>query len=489
MATTVPLDYQMLIDGELVDSDGGRFAVTNPANGEEIATVPNATVDDVTRAIDSADRALVGWRQTPAGERARILRAAAAGIRAEAAHIGGVMTDEQGKPLAEAKGEVEYAAAFLDWFAGEAERIYGQTLPPLTADKRILVLKQPVGVTAAITPWNFPAAMMTRKLGPALAAGCTSIVKPASATPLTAIEIVRIMHEAGVPAGVVNLITSRRTADVADTLFHDARVRKISFTGSTEVGKDLIRASADQVKRLSLELGGHAPFIVFDDADLEAALDGTIASKFRNAGQTCICANRIYVQRSIHKAFIDGLARRVAALSVGNGRGEGVQIGPLIDDRAVDKADQHVRDALAKGATLVEGGSALNDGEFANGNFYKPTLLDGVTPDMQIFSEETFGPVAGVTVFDTEEEVVRSANDTVYGLSAYFYTRDYARLLRVAEGLEYGIVGANDALPSNAKAPFGGMKESGYGREGGPQGIDEYLEIKYVSIGGVGLPH
>jgi succinate-semialdehyde dehydrogenase/glutarate-semialdehyde dehydrogenase len=489
MATTVPLDYQMLIDGELVDSDGGRFSVTNPATGEEIATVPNATVDDVKRAIDSADRALVGWRQTTAGERARILRAAAAGIRAEADHIGGVMTDEQGKPLAEAKGEVEYAAAFLDWFAGEAERIYGQTLPPLAAEKRILVLRQAVGVTAAITPWNFPAAMMTRKLGPALAAGCTSIVKPASATPLTAIEIVRIMHEAGVPAGVVNLITSRRTADVADMLFHDARVRKISFTGSTEVGKDLIRASADQVKRLSLELGGHAPFIVFEDADLEAALDGTIASKFRNAGQTCICANRIYVQRSIHKAFIDGLARRVAALSVGNGRGDGVQIGPLIDERAVEKADQHVRDAVAKGATLIEGGGALTDGEFASGSFYRPTLLDGVTPDMQIFSEETFGPVAGVTVFDTEEEVVRSANDTVYGLSAYFYTRDYARLLRVAEALEYGIVGANDALPSNAKAPFGGMKESGYGREGGPQGIDEYLEVKYVSIGGVGLPH
>jgi succinate-semialdehyde dehydrogenase/glutarate-semialdehyde dehydrogenase len=488
MATTVPLDYQMLIDGELVDSDGGRFAVTNPATGEEIATVPNATVDDVTRAIDSADRALQSWRQTTAGERSRILRAAAAGIRAEVDHIGGVMTDEQGKPLAEARGEVEYAAAFLDWFAGEAERIYGQTLPPLTADKRILVLRQPVGVTAAITPWNFPAAMMTRKLGPALAAGCTSVVKPASATPLTAIEIVRIMHEAGVPAGVVNLITSRRTAEVADTLFHDARVRKISFTGSTEVGKDLIRASADQVKRLSLELGGHAPFIVFEDADLEAALDGTIASKFRNAGQTCICANRIYVQRSIHKAFIDGLARRIAALSVGNGRGDGVQIGPLIDDRAVDKADQHVRDAVAKGATLIEGGSAMTDGEFATGNFYRPTLLDGVTPEMQIFSEETFGPVAGVTVFDTEEEVVRSANDTVYGLSAYFYTRDYARLLRVSEALEYGIVGANDALPSNAKAPFGGVKESGFGREGGPQGIDEYLDIKYVSIGGVGQP-
>jgi succinate-semialdehyde dehydrogenase/glutarate-semialdehyde dehydrogenase len=490
MATTVPLDYRMMIDGELVDSDdGGTFSVTNPATGEEIATVPNATLDDLKRAIDSADRALVSWRQTTAGERAKILRAAATGIRAEVDHIAGVMTDEQGKPLAEAKGEVEYAASFLDWFAGEAERIYGQTLPPLTADKRILVLRQPVGVTAAITPWNFPAAMMTRKLGPALAAGCTSIVKPASATPLTAIEIVRIMHEAGVPAGVVNLITSRRTADVADMLFHDPRVRKISFTGSTEVGKDLIRASADQVKRLSLELGGHAPFIVFEDADLEAALDGTMASKFRNAGQTCICANRIYVQRSIHKAFVDGLAKRVAALAVGNGRGDGIQIGPLIDERAVEKADEHVRDAVAKGATLISGGNALTDGDYASGSFYAPTLLDGVTPEMQIFSEETFGPVAGVTVFDTEEEVVRSANASVYGLSAYFYTRDYARLLRVAESLEYGIVGANDALPSNAKAPFGGMKESGFGREGGPQGIDEYLEIKYVSIGGVGLAH
>ncbi|HEY1479876.1 MAG TPA: NAD-dependent succinate-semialdehyde dehydrogenase [Gaiellales bacterium] len=489
MATTVPTDYRMLIDGEMVASEGGTFAVTNPATGEEIATVPNATVEDVTRAIDSADRALVGWRQTTAGERAKILRAAAAGIRAEADHIGGVMTDEQGKPLAEAKGEVEYAASFIDWFAGEAERIYGQTLPPAAADKRILVLRQPVGVTAAITPWNFPAAMMTRKLGPALAAGCTSVVKPASATPLTAIEIVRIMHEAGVPAGVVNLITSRRTAAVADTLFHDSRIRKISFTGSTEVGKDLIRASADQVKRLSLELGGHAPFIVFEDADLEAALDGTIASKFRNAGQTCICANRIYVQRGIHDQFVKGLAKRVAALTVGNGRGDGIQVGPLIDDRGVDKADEHVQDALAKGATLISGGSALTDGEYASGSFYAPTLLDGITPDMQIFTEETFGPVAGVTVFDTEEEVVRSANDTVYGLSAYFYTRDYARLLRVAESLEYGIVGANDALPSNAKAPFGGVKESGYGREGGPQGIDEYLDVKYVSIGGVGLPH
>jgi succinate-semialdehyde dehydrogenase / glutarate-semialdehyde dehydrogenase len=486
MATIAKSEYQMPIGGEWVESDGGRFDVTNPATGEVVGSAVNATVDDVKRAIDAAAEALGPWKALAAIERARILRKASDRILAEADHIAGVMTDEQGKPLAEARGEVVYAASFLEWFAGEAERTYGMTLPPMNPQKRVLVLRQPVGVTAAITPWNFPAAMMTRKLGPALAAGCTSVVKPASATPLTAIEIVRIMHECGVPAGVVNLITSRRTGDVADTLFHDHRIRKISFTGSTEVGKELIRASADQVKRLSLELGGHAPFIVFDDADLEAALDGAIASKFRNAGQTCICANRIYVQRSIHKPFLEGLAKRVAALSVGNGRTEGVQIGPLIDERGVDKADEHVRDAVAKGATLIEGGERLTDGEFASGSFYRPTLLDGVTPDMQIFTEETFGPVAGVTVFDTEEEVVRSANDSVYGLSAYFYTRDYARLLRVSESLEYGIVGANDALPSNAKAPFGGMKESGYGREGGPQGIDEYLEVKYVSIGGVG---
>jgi succinate-semialdehyde dehydrogenase/glutarate-semialdehyde dehydrogenase len=488
MATTVGSEYRMLIGGDWVDSDGGTFEVTNPVDDEAIATVPNATAEDVTRAIDAADEALPAWRALAAVERARILRRAADNLRAETDHIGGVMTDEQGKPLAEAKGEVDYAASFFEWFAGEAERIYGQVLPPLKAEKRVLVLRQPVGVTAAITPWNFPAAMLARKLAPALAAGCTSVVKPASATPLTALEVGRVLEESGVPGGVVNIVTSRRTRDVSDTLFHDPRVRKLSFTGSTEVGKELIRASADQVKRLSLELGGHAPFIIFDDADLEAALDGTIASKFRNAGQTCICANRIYVQRGIHDAFMAGLEKRVRALKVGPGREEGVVIGPLIDEAGVEKSEEHVRDAVEHGATLVTGGERLSDGAFAQGHFYAPTLLDGVTPDMLMSHEETFGPVAGVTVFDTDDEAVELANDTVFGLASYFYTRDYARLLRVAERLQYGIVGANDALPSSAAAPFGGMKESGYGREGGPQGIDEYVEVKYVSIGGVGTP-
>src|SRR5436305_5252713 len=381
MATIAATDYSMPIGGEWVESDGGRFDVTNPATGEVVGTAVNATADDVTRAIDVAEQALGLWKALAAIERGRILRRAADRILAEADHIAGVMTDEQGKPLAEARGEVVYAASFLEWFAGEAERVYGMTLPPMNPQKRVLVLRQPVGVTAAITPWNFPAAMMTRKLGPALAAGCTMIVKPASATPLTALEVVRCMEEAGVPAGVVNVITSRRTGDVASTLFGDPRVRKISFTGSTEVGKDLIRASADQVKRLSLELGGHAPFIVFEDADITEAVDDAMASKYRNAGQTCVCANRIYVQRSIHAEFVKELARRAAAMKVGNGREEGVLIGPLIDDRGVAKAEEHVKDALAKGAELVVGGHRLTEGAFGSGSFYEPTVLDNVTED------------------------------------------------------------------------------------------------------------
>jgi succinate-semialdehyde dehydrogenase / glutarate-semialdehyde dehydrogenase len=473
MATIAANDYRMPIGGEWGESDGGRFDVTNPATGEVVGTAVNATADDVTRAIDAAEQALGPWQALAAIERGRILRRASDRILAEADHIAGVMTDEQGKPLAEARGEVVYAASFLEWFAGEAERVYGMTLPPMNPQKRVLVLRQPVGVTAAITPWNFPAAMMTRKLGPALAAGCTMIVKPASATPLTALEVVRCMEEAGVPAGVVNVITSRRTGDVAGTLFGDPRVRKISFTGSTEVGKELIRASADQVKRLSLELGGHAPFVVFEDADIEQAVDDAMASKYRNAGQTCVCANRIYVQRGIHAEFVKELARRAAAMKVGPGREEGVLIGPLIDDRGVAKAEEHVNDAVAKGAELVVGGHRLTDGAF--------------TEDMLIYREETFGPVAGVTVFDTEDDAIRMANDTIYGLAAYFHTKDYARMLRVAERLEYGIVGANDGIISSAAAPFGGIKESGFGREGGPQGIDEYLDVKYVSVGHVGI--
>jgi succinate-semialdehyde dehydrogenase/glutarate-semialdehyde dehydrogenase len=341
-------------------------------------------------------------------------------------------------------------------------------------------------VAAAITPWNFPAAMMTRKLGPAMAAGCTSVVKPASATPLTAALVLRAIEDGGAPPGVVNLVTSRSSGMVAETIFGDRRVRKVSFTGSTEVGKELIRLSADQVKRLSLELGGHAPYVIFDDADLEPAVDGLIASKYRNAGQTCVCANRTYVQRGIYKDFLDLLAEKVAKLVVGHGDRPGVHIGPLIDERAVDKAEAHVKDAIERGARLVVGGERLTEDEYARGSFFAPTVLDDVRPEMLISYEETFGPVCGLTSFDTEEEAIELANDSVYGLCAYFHTRDYARLLRVAEKLEYGIVGANAGIISAANSPFGGVKESGYGREGGAFGIDEYLDVKYVLVGAVG---
>ncbi len=482
------IDERLLMGGEWVEAaEGGRFDVTDPATGELVGTVPNAGEDDVRAAIDAAAAAFEGWKSLPAIQRARILRRAADLIRERKDQIGLVMTSEQGKPLAEATGEVEYAASFLEWFAGEAERVYGQVVPAMNPANRVLVLRQPVGVTAAITPWNFPAAMMTRKLGPAMAAGCTSVVKPASATPLTAALILRAIEDAGAPPGVVNLVTSRSSGMVAQTLFSDARVRKVSFTGSTEVGKDLIRLSAGQVKRLSLELGGHAPYLIFDDADLEEAVDGLIASKFRNAGQTCVCANRTYVQGGIYDAFVKLLAERVTRMEVGHGTRDGVTIGPLIDDRAVDKAEEHVQDAVTRGARLVVGGERLTDGEYAHGSFYAPTVLEGVTPDMLISTEETFGPVAGVTKFETEEEAIRLANDTVYGLAAYFHTRDYARLLRVAERLEYGIVGANSGIISAANVPFGGVKESGYGREGGAVGIDEYVDVKYVLVGGVGI--
>ncbi len=488
MATTMPkLDEKLLIGGAWKDATGGaRFDVTDPATGDTVGSVPNGTRDDVTAAIDAAAAALPGWRSTPALQRARILRKAADIMRERADLIATTMTSEQGKALAEAKGEVEYAASFFEWFAGEAERVYGEIAPPMNTANRVLVLRQPVGVVAAITPWNFPAAMMTRKLGPAMAAGCTSVVKPASATPLTAALVLRCIEDAGAPAGVVNLVTSRDAGMVADTIFHDDRVRKISFTGSTEIGKDLIRASADQVKRLSLELGGHAPYIIFDDADLEEAVDGLIASKYRNAGQTCVCANRAFVQRGIYDAFRARLTEKVEAMKVGHGLAEGTVIGPLINSAAVDKADEHVQDAIAKGATLVTGGRRLTEGEYANGAFYAPTIIDGVTREMDIFYEETFGPVAGLTVFDTEDEVIEYANDSIYGLASYFHTKDYARLMRVAERLEYGIVGANAGIISAANAPFGGVKQSGYGREGGSVGIDEYLDVKYVLMGNVG---
>jgi succinate-semialdehyde dehydrogenase / glutarate-semialdehyde dehydrogenase len=488
MAVITGKDEQLLIGGRWVGAESEeRFDVTNPATGEVVGTVPDGSEADVQGAIDAAADALEGWKSLPAIERARVLRRSADVIRERKDEIAAVMTAEQGKPLAEATGEVEYAANFLEWFGGEAERVYGQVVPAVNAANRVLVLRQPVGVVAAITPWNFPAAMMTRKLGPAMAAGCTSVVKPASATPLTAALVLRAIEDAGAPPGVVNLVTSRSAGMVAATIFGDRRVRKISFTGSTEVGKELIRLSAGQVKRLSLELGGHAPYLIFDDADLDEAVDGLIASKFRNAGQTCVCANRIYVQSGIYDDFLSRLADKVTRMVVGPGDQPGVTIGPLIDERGVEKADQHVQDAIRRGAGLVTGGERLTEGEFARGSFYAPTVLAGVTPDMLICSEETFGPVAGLSRFETEEEAIRLANDSVFGLCAYFHTRDYARLLRVAEKLEYGIVGANAGIISAANVPFGGVKESGYGREGGSVGIDEYLDVKYVLIAGVGV--
>jgi succinate-semialdehyde dehydrogenase/glutarate-semialdehyde dehydrogenase len=489
MATTqTRRDERLLIGGTWVEaSESGRFDVTNPANGEVVGSVPDATADDVRAAIEAASAALDDWRATSAQTRARLLRKSADVMRERIDEIGMIMTLEQGKPLAEAKGEVEYAASFMEWFGGEAERVYGQIVPPQNPANRVLVMRQSVGVVAAITPWNFPAAMMTRKLGPAMAAGCTSIVKPASATPLTAAAVLRAIEDAGVPKGVVNLLTSRSSGMVSRELFGDPRVRKVSFTGSTEVGKELIRLSADGVKKLSLELGGHAPYVIFDDADIDQAVDGLIASKFRNAGQTCVCANRAYVQRGVYDRVVEQLAEKVARMSVGNGLRDGVTVGPLIDERAVEKSEEHVRDAIQHGATLVTGGSRLSGGEYDSGSFYAPTVLSGVTDEMLIYREETFGPVAGLTPFDTEQQAIEYANDTIYGLAAYFHTRDYARLMRVAEKLDYGIIGANTGIISAANAPFGGVKESGYGREGGSVGIDEYLAVKYVCVGGVGI--
>jgi succinate-semialdehyde dehydrogenase/glutarate-semialdehyde dehydrogenase len=479
-------EAHLLIGGRWVEAvDSRRFAVVDPATGSVVGTVPDATAADVQRAIDAAAEALPSWRRTTAAERGRLLRSAAARMREQVDTLAATMTAEQGKPLPEAAREVEYAAAFFDWFAGEAERVYGQVVPPASASKRILVLRQGVGVTAAITPWNFPAAMLTRKLGPAIAAGCTSIAKPAEATPLTALAIGRILGDAGVPAGVVNMVTSSQPSMVADVLLADSRLRKLSFTGSTAVGKSLIRRSADHVQRLSLELGGHAPFIVFDDADVEASVREVVASKFRNAGQTCICANRVFVQRTVYRAFVESLTARTAALAVGPGTEPGVDIGPLIDADAVHKVELHVADAVTRGARVTTGGARLSDGALSAGHYFAPTVLDGITSEMLISREETFGPVAGVTAFDHEADAIAMANRTPYGLAAYVQTRDYARMFRMAEQLDFGVIGVNDGAPSNPAGPFGGLKQSGFGREGGAFGIDEYLDVKYVSIGGV----
>jgi succinate-semialdehyde dehydrogenase/glutarate-semialdehyde dehydrogenase len=468
------------INGQWVGSQT-RFAVINPATGEELAQVANVGVSDVNAAITAAEAALPAWRALTGKERSIILRRWFDLIVANSGDLARILTLEQGKPLAEAKGEVAYGASFLEWFAEEAKRVMGAIPASTWSDKRMLVLKQPIGVCAAITPWNFPIAMITRKIAPALAAGCTIIIKPAEQTPLSALALAELSRQAGIPAGVVNVITGDAAQSVAigKVLCDSPVVRHLSFTGSTEVGRILMAQCAPTIKKLSLELGGHAPFIVFEDADIDAAVAGAMASKYRNAGQTCVCANRFYVHSKVIDAFTERFAKAVQTLTVGNGLDTGVMQGPLIDGAALTKVKEHVADALKKGANLITGGKVAALG----GHFYEPTILSKVTPEMRISFEETFGPVAPIMAFDDDAEVVRLANQSQYGLASYFYSRDIGRIWRVAEALEYGIVGVNSGAVSNEVGPFGGVKQSGLGREGSVWGMDEYLEMKYVCLG------
>jgi len=469
-----------LIDGAWVPG-GTRFAVTDPATGQELAQVANLGPVDAAAAIDAANRAWPAWRAKTAKERAAILMKWFALLHQHADDLARIMTAEQGKPLAEARGEVVYGASFVEWFAEEARRVYGETIPTTDNNKRYLVIKQPVGVCAAITPWNFPIAMITRKVAPALAAGCPVIIKPAEQTPLSALAAAELAQRAGMPAGVLNVLSadSENSIEIGKVLCSSDVVRHLSFTGSTEVGRILARQCAPTVKRISLELGGNAPFIVFDDADIDAAVEGAMVSKYRNAGQTCVCANRFYVQAGVYDAFVQKLAAKAGGIKVGNGFEPGVNQGPLIDDAAIAKVESHVADAVAKGASVVLGGSRIGD------RYYTPTVLAGVTADMLCAREETFGPVAPVFRFETEAEAVQMANATEFGLASYFYSRDIGRVFRVGEALEYGMVGINTGLISTAEVPFGGVKQSGLGREGAHHGIDEYVEIKYLCLGDI----
>jgi len=475
------LRQQAYINGEWADADNGTtLAVTNPATGAQIGTIPHMGAAETRRAIDAANAAWPAWRKKSAKERAAILRKWNDLILENTDDLALLMTTEQGKPLAESKGEVAYGASFIEWFAEEAKRVAGETLASPWADRRLLVTKEPIGVCAAVTPWNFPIAMITRKVGPALAAGCTMVLKPAEATPYCALALAVLAERAGVPRGVFSVVTGS-PKDIGAEMTGNPIVRKLTFTGSTAVGRLLMQQCAPTIKKLSLELGGNAPFIVFDDADIDAAVEGALASKYRNAGQTCVCANRIYVQDGIYDQFADKLVAAVAKLKVGNGVEDGVTQGPLIDEKAVQKVEQHVADALSKGGRLLLGGQRHALGH----SFFQPTVIADVTSDMTVAAEETFGPLAPLFRFHTDEEAVALANSTEFGLASYFYSRDIGRIWRVAEGLESGMVGVNTGLISNEVAPFGGVKQSGLGREGSHYGLDDFLVIKYICMGGI----
>jgi succinate-semialdehyde dehydrogenase / glutarate-semialdehyde dehydrogenase len=475
------LRQQCFVDGHWCDADGGEtIAVTNPATGAIIASVPKMAAAETRRAIEAADRAWSGWRKRTAKERSAILRRWSDLMLANADDLALIMTSEQGKPLTEAKGEIAYAASFIEWFAEEGKRTYGDTIPSPVNDYRIVVVKEPIGVCAAITPWNFPAAMITRKAGPALAAGCTMVVKPAGATPLSALALAVLAERAGIPAGVFSVLTGA-SREIGREITSNPIVRKVTFTGSTEVGRELMQQTATTIKKVSMELGGNAPFIVFNDADLDAAIAGALISKYRNAGQTCVCANRLYVQDQVFDAFAEKLVAAVQKLKIGNGVEAGVNQGPLIDENAVRKVEEHIADAVAKGGTVLCGGKRHALGH----TFFEPTVIAGATSSMKVAGEETFGPVAPLFRFKTDDEVVAMANDTEFGLASYFYSRDIGRIWRVAEALEYGMVGINTGLISNEVAPFGGVKQSGIGREGSKYGIEDYLVIKYLCMGGI----
>ncbi|OIU68745.1 NAD-dependent succinate-semialdehyde dehydrogenase [Rossellomorea aquimaris] len=468
--------FNMIINGEEIGNDLPKVEVTNPATSEVVATIPRGGKDEAVRAVDAADTAFRDWSRKSVYERSELIRKWYDLINEHKEDLAETMTREQGKPIKEAQGEIQYANGFISWYAEEGKRIYGEQIPATQTNKRLFVSKQPVGVVAVITPWNFPAAMITRKVAPALATGCTVVIKPANLTPLTALKMAALAEQAGIPKGVINVVTGDSKA-IGEAWLEDMRVRKLTFTGSTEVGRQLMKGSADTIKKVSLELGGHAPSIVMDDCDIDKAVEGVVASKFRNAGQTCVCSNRVYVHEDIAEEFTQRLVKKVKELKVGNGLEEGVDIGPLIDEDAVEKVQKHIEDAVSKGAKVVTGGKA------GKGLFYEPTVLTNVSEDMLCMTDETFGPLAPISTFKSQEEAIERANDSIYGLAAYVFTENITRGIQICEQLEYGIVGLNDGLPSTPQAPFGGFKQSGLGREGGHQGIEEFLEVKYISVG------